>query len=91
MEATTAAHIPAPTRIGPTIPVEGPENVVWCGQYIFESRCLLEDVWQGPPDSRDGRKTVGGHDIADNGAFRFVDRLALENDKRDGSRSEARM
>lgn len=47
-------------------------------------------MWQGPPDSRDGRKppdsrdgrkTIGGHDSADSGALRFADTLALENDK----------
>ena len=48
-------------------------------------------MWQGPPDSRDGRKTIGGHDSADSGALRFADTLALENDKGDGSRSEERM
>jgi hypothetical protein len=29
VEAITTAHIPAPTRIGPTIPAEGHGNVVW--------------------------------------------------------------
>ena len=29
VEAITTAHIPAPTRIGPTIPAEGSGNVVW--------------------------------------------------------------
>lgn len=49
--------------------------------YFFESRCLSEDVCQGPPDSRDGRKPIGGHDSADSEALPFADRLELETDK----------
>jgi hypothetical protein len=41
VEAITAAHIPAPTRIGPTIPVEGSGNVVWSSTTRRLTLCYL--------------------------------------------------
>jgi hypothetical protein len=41
VEATTAAHIRAPTRVGPTIPVEGSGNVVLSSTTRWLTLCYL--------------------------------------------------
>ncbi|CAP87216.1 hypothetical protein PCH_Pc24g03080 [Penicillium rubens Wisconsin 54-1255] len=41
VEAITTAHIPAPTRIGPTIPAEGSGNVVWSSTTRWLTLCYL--------------------------------------------------
>lgn len=41
VEAVTAAHIPAPTRLKPTIPVEGSGNVAWSSTTRWLALCYL--------------------------------------------------